>query len=85
MSTLLAGADAFALEFFFEGWSLASVEALFAGLPVVLIKVGWAREQVGDDQRRGLVVSNPLGDPQVWSTGRAWGARGFVLKLIERL
>jgi glycosyltransferase involved in cell wall biosynthesis len=64
VSTLLAAADAFVLDSFFEGWSLASMEALFAGLPVVLSEVGGAREQVGDDQRRGFVVGNPLGDPE---------------------
>lgn len=60
---LLAAADGFVLDSFFEGWSLASMEALFAGLPVVLSDVGGAREQVGDDAARGHVVANPLGDP----------------------
>jgi glycosyltransferase involved in cell wall biosynthesis len=60
---LVAAADGFVLDSFFEGWSLASMEALFAGLPVVLSDVGGAREQVGDDPARGYVVANPLGDP----------------------
>ena len=60
---LLAAADSFVLDSFFEGWSLASMEALFAGVPVVSSDVGGAREQVGDDTRRGYVVRNPLGDP----------------------
>ncbi len=60
---LLAAADGFVLDSFFEGWSLASMEALYAGLPVVLSDVGGAREQVGDDPSRGYVVANPLGDP----------------------
>lgn len=33
------------------------------GLPVVLSDVGMAREQIGDDPRRGYLVANPLGDP----------------------
>jgi glycosyltransferase involved in cell wall biosynthesis len=60
---LLAAADGFVLDSFFEGWSLASMEALFAGLPVVLSEVGGAREQIGADPARGYVVANPLGDP----------------------
>jgi glycosyltransferase involved in cell wall biosynthesis len=60
---LLAAADGFVLDSFFEGWSLAPMEALSAGLPVVLSDVGGAREQVGDAPARGYVVTNPLGDP----------------------
>jgi glycosyltransferase involved in cell wall biosynthesis len=60
---LLAAADGFVLDSFFEGWSLASMEALFAGLPVVLSDVGGAREQIGDGSERGYLVANPLGDP----------------------
>lgn len=63
VSTLLAAADAFVLDSFFEAGPLASMEALCAGLPVVLSDVGWAREQVGENRRRGFVVNNPLGDP----------------------
>lgn len=71
---LLAAADGFVLDSFFEGWSLASTEALFAGAPVVLSEVGGAREQIGDRPERGYLVSNPLGDPLSvdWtSVGRA--------------
>ena len=60
---LLAAADGFVLDSFFEGWPLASMEALQAGLPVVLSDMGGAREQVGDDPSRGYLVANPLGDP----------------------
>ena len=60
---LLAAADGFVLDSFFEGWSLASMEALFAGLPVILSEVGGAREQIGADSARGYLVANPLGDP----------------------
>ena len=38
------------------------MEALFAGLPVVMSDVGGAREQMGSDPARGYLVSNPLGD-----------------------
>jgi glycosyltransferase involved in cell wall biosynthesis len=58
----LAAANAFVLDSYFEGWSLASMEALYAGLPVVLSDVGGAREQVGEDGERGHLIGNPLGD-----------------------
>ncbi|MEU5940865.1 glycosyltransferase [Micromonospora sp. NPDC047548] len=62
-SALLAAADAFVLDSFFEGWPLASMEALAAGLPVVMSDVGGAREQLGDGGR-GHLVDNPAGDPE---------------------
>jgi glycosyltransferase involved in cell wall biosynthesis len=62
-SVILAAADGFVLNSFFEGWPLASMEALCAGLPVVMSEVGGASEQVGINGERGFVVSNPLGDP----------------------
>jgi glycosyltransferase involved in cell wall biosynthesis len=62
---LLAAADAFVLDSFWEGWSLSSTEALFAGLPVVLSDVSGAREQVGHDGSRGAIVTNPLGGPEL--------------------
>lgn len=60
---LLALADGFVLDSFFEGWSLASMEALHAGVPVVLSEVGGAREQVGGKDTRGCLIPNPIGDP----------------------
>lgn len=60
---VLSGADCFVLNSFFEGWALASMEALHAGLPVILSDVGGAREQIGDAAGRGYLVGNPLGDP----------------------
>jgi glycosyltransferase involved in cell wall biosynthesis len=65
---ILAAADAFVLDSFWEGWCLASMEALCAGLPVVLTEVGGAREQVGENGYRGFVVGNPSGD----SDGMDW-------------
>ncbi|MFI7430431.1 glycosyltransferase family 4 protein [Micromonospora sp. NPDC049836] len=63
-SALLAAADAFVLDSFFEGWSLASMEALVAGIPVVLPDVGGAREQLAGG-RRGHLVANPAGDAEL--------------------
>jgi glycosyltransferase involved in cell wall biosynthesis len=63
-AALLAAADGFVLNSFFEGWPLASMEALCAGLPVVISDVGGALEQVGVNGERGYLVPNPLGDPK---------------------
>ncbi|MFC3504758.1 glycosyltransferase [Micromonospora krabiensis] len=63
-SGLLAAADAFVLDSFFEGFPLSSMEALVAGLPVVLTDVGGAREQLADG-RRGHLVANPAGDAEL--------------------
>lgn len=60
---LLAAADGFVLNSFFEGCALASMEALCTGVPVVLSDAGMAREQIDGDRTRGYLVANPLGDP----------------------
>ncbi len=60
---LLAAADGFALDAFFEGGPLVSMEALCMGVPVVLSEAGMAGEQVDGDRARGYLVPNPLGDP----------------------
>lgn len=59
--TLLAAADAFLLNSFFEGWPVAATEAWAAGLPLVLSDVGGARELVARDPRRSVLVPNPCG------------------------
>jgi glycosyltransferase involved in cell wall biosynthesis len=74
-SALLAAADGFVLNSFFEGWPLATMEALCAGLPVVMSEVGGAWEQVGINGERGYVVANPLGDSEVASWEKAGRAR----------
>jgi glycosyltransferase involved in cell wall biosynthesis len=75
VSAVLAAADAFVLDSFYEGWSLASMEAISTGLPVVLSEVGGAREQVGENGRWGLMVKNPLGDPEAIDWGNVARAR----------
>jgi glycosyltransferase involved in cell wall biosynthesis len=62
-SAVLAAADCFVLDSFFEGWPLATMEALCVGLPVVMSEVAGAVDQVGVDRSRGRVVPNPLGPP----------------------
>jgi glycosyltransferase involved in cell wall biosynthesis len=58
---LLAAADAFVLDSFYEGGPIVTMEALVAGLPVVTSEVGSVAEQIGADGSRGFVVPNPLG------------------------
>jgi glycosyltransferase involved in cell wall biosynthesis len=69
---LLAASDGFVLNSFFEGWALASMEAICAGVPVIASEVGGALEQVGERGARGIVIPNPLGDPMLvnWQTMR---------------
>lgn len=59
---LLAAADAFVLDSFFEGWPVAVSEAVMAGLPVVVSEVGGAIELVGAGER-GLICENPASAP----------------------
>ena len=60
--TLLAAADCFVMDSFFEGGPRASMEALCAGVPVILADTGTARMQL--DGGLGIVVGNPVGEPQ---------------------
>jgi glycosyltransferase involved in cell wall biosynthesis len=70
---LLSAADGFVLNSFFEGWPLASMEALHAGVPVIASDVGGTREQLGTDPSRGYLIQNPFGDPLEvnWTTIRS--------------
>lgn len=70
---LLAAADGFVLDSFFEGGPIVSMEALVAGIPVVITDVGNAREQIAGERSRGYVVANPLGDPMKadWASSAA--------------
>lgn len=60
---LLAAADGFILNSFFEGWSLAANEALQAGLPLIHSDCGSGRELVGAGGQRGILVPNPAAEP----------------------
>ena len=70
---VLSAADGFVLNSFFEGWPLATMEALYAGVPVVASDVGGTREQIGSGGSRGYLIGNPLGDPLEvsWTTLRS--------------
>ncbi|MFS2280453.1 glycosyltransferase [Microbacterium sp. OR21] len=53
---LLAAADLFALDSFAEGGPLVALEAVAAGVPVVLSDVGFAGQLIASDPRVGEVV-----------------------------
>jgi glycosyltransferase involved in cell wall biosynthesis len=59
--TLLAAADAFVLDSFFEGWPVAATEAAAMGLPLILSDVGGARELVQRDPANAVLIANPSG------------------------
>jgi glycosyltransferase involved in cell wall biosynthesis len=73
--TLLAAADAFVLDSFFEGWPMAATEAAACGLPLLLADVGGARELVAGDPLHRVLVSNAAGDPALITDARVRSAR----------
>lgn len=73
--TLLAAADAFLLNSFFEGWPVAATEAAAAGLPLALSDVGGARELVAADPSRAILIANATGDAAKVSDARVRAAR----------
>jgi len=68
--TLLAAADAFLLNSFFEGWPVAATEAWAAGLPLILSDVGGARELVARDPARSVLIANGAGEAGAVTDGR---------------
>jgi glycosyltransferase involved in cell wall biosynthesis len=63
---ILAAADCFTLPSVLEGLSLAAIEALYAGLPLVLTRTGDAAFLLGEGERAplaGALVDGPPIDP----------------------
>jgi glycosyltransferase involved in cell wall biosynthesis len=77
---LLAAADLFVLPSYEEGMSLALMEAMAAGLPVVASDIPGNRPLVSDGQH-GLLV--PPGDVEALATaiGRIWKEPGLAARL----
>lgn len=73
--TLLAAADAFVLNSFFEGWPVAATEAWAAGLPLILSDFGGARELVGRDPARSVLITNGAGEANEVTDARVERAR----------
>jgi glycosyltransferase involved in cell wall biosynthesis len=72
---LLAAADAFILDSFFEGWPIAATEAAATGLPLVLADFGGARELVARDASRSILIPNPSGAAEAVSDAAVARAR----------
>jgi glycosyltransferase involved in cell wall biosynthesis len=73
--TLLAAADGFILDSFFEGWPIAATEAAATGLPLVLADFGGARELVARDASRSILIPNPSGPAEAVSDAAVARAR----------
>ena len=73
--TLLAAADLFVLNSFFEGWPMAASEAAAGGLPLVLADFGGARELI-EMSPGSVLVTNPCGSVAGVSDRTVRNARG---------
>lgn len=60
-AALLTASDGFVLDSFFEGWPVATTEALAAGLPIVVSDTGGARELVARARPGSALIANPAG------------------------
>lgn len=54
-------ADAFLLPSLYEGWSIAVMEAMYFGLPLILSDVGGARDII-ENNDIGIIIKNPYQD-----------------------
>lgn len=79
---LLAAADTFVLPSYEEGMSLALLEAMAAGVPVIASDIPANRELIEPD-RNGLLV--PTRDPNALGTAilRLWDGPAFAKSLAE--
>ncbi len=64
---LMAMSDCFVLPSLIEGWSIAVLEAMSLGLPLILSDVGSARAVI-EDSDIGLIVPNPFEDVRLLRT-----------------
>lgn len=74
-ATVLAAADAFILDSFFEGWPLAATEAVAVGLPIVISDTGGAAELVARAVTGSVLINNASGPAASASDRRARTAR----------
>jgi glycosyltransferase involved in cell wall biosynthesis len=72
---LLAAADGFILDSFFEGWPMAATEAAAMGLPLILADFGGARELIGRDSARSILIPNACGPADAVSDAAVAHAR----------
>ncbi len=60
---LMRLADCFILPSLVEGWSIAAMEAMYCGLPLILSDVGSARALINNNDI-GIIIRNPFPDIQ---------------------
>lgn len=58
IGSLLNMSDVFILDSYFEGWSIAATEAVFAGIPLIHSDCGSGKELISNGEN-GILVSNP--------------------------
>jgi glycosyltransferase involved in cell wall biosynthesis len=68
---LLAASDVFIQTSAYEGQSNAVLEAMHAGLPIIVGDIPTQRETVCDEAGTPVAILAPLGDPQGWRDGMA--------------
>ena len=68
---LLAASDVFIQTSAYEGQSNAVLEAMHAGLPIIVGDIPTQRETVCDEAGAPVAILAPLGDPQGWRDGMA--------------
>lgn len=83
-AALLAASDAFVLDSFFEGWPLATTEAVAAGLPIVVSETGGAAELVARAAEGSDLVGNPTGPAASVTDATARSARRHAPRQTNR-
>ena len=67
IQSIYQAADAFVMNSYYEGWSIAATEALYYGLPIIHSECGSARELIKNG-RYGIMISNPLSEIEYLSS-----------------
>lgn len=70
---LMDAADAFLMNSYYEGWSMAASEALCSGLPLIHSRCGSGEELVAEG-RNGILIDNPLHDIGTLSAAELYDA-----------
>lgn len=70
---LMDASDAFLMNSYYEGWSMAASEALCSGLPLIHSRCGSGEELVAEG-RNGILIDNPLLDIGVLSAAELYDA-----------
>jgi glycosyltransferase involved in cell wall biosynthesis len=68
---LLAASDVFIQTSAYEGQSNAVLEAMHAGLPIIVADIPTQRETLCDETGAPVAILAPFGDPKLWLDGMA--------------